>query len=160
MVSIICFDFAYIPPLQELEHLREPEIPDQAQAGVPEEGGLDGGSVLGNGVSSWTPSQIQELGEPHIAHELLAFTQLLGHEKVTYYGDNKPTARRVLKLLVQARTSIGLETHMRTTKLFGGLCILVLVLLLTAAVYMLWESLREVEEDLKELIGADAKARV
>ena len=27
-----------------------------------------------------------------IAHEILAFTQLLGHEKVTHYADNEPTA--------------------------------------------------------------------
>ena len=34
--------------------------------------------------------------------------------------DNEPATRQVLKLLVQARTAIGLETHMRTTKLYDS----------------------------------------
>ena len=35
-----------------------------------------------------------------IAHEILAFTQVLGHTDVTYYGDNEPTAGQVLRLHV------------------------------------------------------------
>ena len=52
-----------------------------------------------------------------IAHEILAFTQILGHEEVTYYSDNEPTLRQVARLLVQARGSMGLKTKMRHTKI-------------------------------------------
>ena len=38
---------------------------------------------------------------------------MLGHEKVTHYADNKPTARRVLKLLVRARNSFGQDPYAR-----------------------------------------------
>ena len=55
-----------------------------------------------------------------ITHELLAFTQVLGHEEVQYYSDNKPTLRQILKLLVTARSSMGLKTTMRTTKIYDS----------------------------------------
>ena len=55
-----------------------------------------------------------------ITHELLAFTQILGHEEVQYYSDNEPTLRQILKLLVTARSAIGLKTTMRTTKIYDS----------------------------------------
>ena len=36
-------------------------------------------------------------------HELMAFTQVLGHESVMYLADNEPTARQILRLLVASR---------------------------------------------------------
>lgn len=46
-----------------------------------------------------------------ITHELMAFTQVLGHEEVQYYGDNEPTLRQILKLLVAAPScTMGLKT--------------------------------------------------
>lgn len=53
-----------------------------------------------------------------MAHEILAFTQVLGHEEVTYYSDNEPTLRQVARLLVQARGAVGLKTKMRQTKIY------------------------------------------
>ena len=55
-----------------------------------------------------------------ITHELLAFTQTLGHEAVQYYCDNEPTARQIVRLLVSSRTAMGLKTTMRTTKLYDS----------------------------------------
>ena len=55
-----------------------------------------------------------------ITHELLAFTQILGHEAVQYYCDNEPTARQIVRLLVASRTAMGLKTTMRTTKLYDS----------------------------------------
>ena len=46
-----------------------------------------------------------------ITHELLAFTQVLGHEEVQYYSDNEPTLRQALKLLVQSRSGNRLEDN-------------------------------------------------
>ena len=55
-----------------------------------------------------------------ITHELLAFTQVLGHEAAQYYCDNEPTARQIVRLLVSSRTAMGLKTTMRTTKLYDS----------------------------------------
>ena len=118
--TVVSFDFSYTNE-RGIGPLGAPEEADQAQMGVADEGGAlwlvaarsETGCLLGLPLRSKNQTSL-------IAHELLAFTQPLGHEKVTYYADNEPTARRVLKLLVQARRAIGLETHMRTTKLYDS----------------------------------------
>ena len=112
------FDFSYTNA-RGIGPLGAPEEGDQAQIGAPDEGGAlwliavcsETGYLMGLPLRSKNQTSL-------IAHEVLAFTQLLGHEKVTYYADNEPATRQVLKLLVQARTAIGLETNMRTTKLY------------------------------------------
>ena len=117
---VVSFDFSYTNA-RGIGPLGAPEESDQAQIGVPDEGGAlwliavcsETGYLMGLPLRSKNQTSL-------IAHELLAFTQLLGHEKVTYYADNEPATRQVLKLLVQARTAIGLETHMRTTKLYDS----------------------------------------
>ena len=114
------FDFSYTNA-RGIGPLGAQEESDQAQMGVPDEGGAlwliavcsETGYLMGLPLRSKNQTSL-------ISHELLAFTQLLGHEKVTYYADNEPATRQVLKLLVQARTAIGLETHMRTTKLYDS----------------------------------------
>lgn len=55
-----------------------------------------------------------------ITHELMAFTKVLGHGEVQYYADNEPTLRQILRLLVAARSAIGLRTTMRTTKMYDS----------------------------------------
>lgn len=84
---------------------------------------MAGGSGLRNWVSSWTTSQVQVTGEfdsfdcsrTHGNH-----SQLLGHQEVAYYSDNEPTACQILKLLVTERSAIGLQTRMKTTKLYDS----------------------------------------
>ena len=34
-----------------------------------------------------------------ITRELMAFTQVLGHEQVVYYADNEPTTRQISEVL-------------------------------------------------------------
>ena len=55
-----------------------------------------------------------------ITYELMAFTQVLGHGEVQYYADNEPTSRQILRLLVAARSAIGLKTIVRTTKIYDS----------------------------------------
>lgn len=55
-----------------------------------------------------------------ITHELMAFTQVLGHEHVVYYADNEPTTRQMLGLLVASRTAAGLKTTSRTTRIYDS----------------------------------------
>ena len=52
--------------------------------------------------------------------ELMAFTQVLGHEHVVYYADNEPTTRQMLGLLVASRTAAGLKTTSRTTRIYDS----------------------------------------
>ena len=95
------------------------EEEDQAQEGVhdDESGAIwliavcsETGSLLGLPLKSKNQMNL-------ITHELLAFTQILGHEAVQYYCDNEPTARQIVRLLVSSRTAMGLKTTMRATKL-------------------------------------------
>ena len=98
------------------------EEEDQAQEGVHDEesGALwliavcsETGSLLGLPLKSKNQMNL-------ITHELLAFTQVLGHEAVQYYCDNEPTARQIVRLLVSSRTAMGLKTTMRATKLYDS----------------------------------------
>ena len=52
-----------------------------------------------------------------IAHEILAFSQVLGHHEVGYFGDNEPTVRQILPMLLNARHALGLRTRVFTTKI-------------------------------------------
>ena len=98
------------------------EEEDAAQEGVQDD---ESGALLMVALCSETGSL---LGLPLktknqmnlITHELLAFTQILGHEAVQYYCDNQPTARQIARLLVSSRTAMGLKTTMRTTKLYDS----------------------------------------
>ena len=98
------------------------EEEDQAQEGVHdgESGALwliavcsETGSLLGLPLKSKNQMNL-------ITHELLAFTQVLGHEAAQYYCDNEPPARQIVRLLVSSRTAMGLKTTMRTTKLYDS----------------------------------------
>ena len=115
---MISFDFAYTKA-SGIGPLGHPEEGDGAQAGVPEETGslwlvaVDSETGYLLGLPPKSKSQVN-----WIAHELMAFTQLLGHQEVTYYSDN--TARQILKLLVTARSALGLQTHTKTTKLYDS----------------------------------------
>ena len=88
---VVSFDFSYTNA-QRIGPLGAPEEEDQAQAGVADEGGAlwliavcsETGYLMGLPLRSKNQTSL-------IAHEILAFTQLLGHEKVTYYADNEPT---------------------------------------------------------------------
>ena len=71
------------------------------------------GSILGLPLKSKNQMNL-------ITHELLAFTQILGHEEVQYYWDNEQTARQAVRLLVSSRTAMGVKTSMRTTKLYDS----------------------------------------
>ena len=56
------------------DELEEAEVPDHRQA-------------------VYWPHRKGSLGL--IAHEILGFAQVLGHEEVQYYSDNEPTLRQV-----------------------------------------------------------------
>ena len=97
------------------------EEEDEAQEGVQDESGAlwmvvvcsETGSILGLPLKSKNQMNL-------ITHELLAFTQILGHEEVQYYWDNEQTARQAVRLLVSSRTAMGVKTSMRTTKLYDS----------------------------------------
>ena len=52
-----------------------------------------------------------------ITNEILAFSQALGHPEVGYFGDNEPTVRQILRMLLNARHALGLKTQIFTTKI-------------------------------------------
>ena len=115
----ISFNFAFTHA-SGIGPLGSPEDDDGAQMGVAddESGALwliavcaETGYVLGLPLKAKSQLNL-------IAHESLSFTQVLGHEEVTYYSDNEPTLRQVSRLLVQARGAMGLKTKMRTTKIY------------------------------------------
>ena len=99
----------------------EPEEADGAQEGVAEEWG----ALLLVAVCSETgylmalPLKTKNQMSL-ITHELMAFTQVLGHEEVQYYSDNEPTSRQLLRLLVAGRSAAGLKTTMRSTKIYDS----------------------------------------
>ena len=115
----ISFDFCYVKASGSGALGEEEE--DGAQAGLEAERGAllmvavcsQTGYLLALPVKSKNQMSL-------ITHELLAFTQVLGHEEVQYYSDNEPTLRQILKLLVTARSSMGLKTTMRTTKIYDS----------------------------------------
>lgn len=94
---------------------------DEVQAGVIDEGGAllmvavcsETGYLMALPLKSKNQMNL-------ITHELVAFTQVLGHGEVQYYADNEPTLRQILRLLVSARSTIGLKTTMRTTKIYDS----------------------------------------
>ena len=52
-----------------------------------------------------------------IVQELMNFSQLLGYSAITYRSDNEPTTRQILKMLINARHSLGLITRLVNSKL-------------------------------------------
>ena len=94
---------------------------DEAQAGVAEEGGAlllvavcsETGSLMA--LTLKTKNQMSLF-----THELMAFTQVLGHESVMYLADNEPTARQILRLLVASGSATGLKTTSRTTRIYDS----------------------------------------
>ena len=55
---------------------------------------------------------VRSKGQYHlIVQELVAFPQLLGYHEVTYRADNEPTARQLLKLVVDTRLKMGYPTR-------------------------------------------------
>ena len=55
-----------------------------------------------------------------IAQELMNFSQLLGYSAITYRSDNEPTTRQILKMLINARQSLGRTTRLVNSKLGDG----------------------------------------
>ena len=54
---------------------------------------------------------VRSKGQYHLmVQELVAFPQLLGYHEVTYRADNEPTARQLLKLVVDTRLKMGYPT--------------------------------------------------
>ena len=52
-----------------------------------------------------------------IWQELMNFSQLLVYSAITYKSDNVPTTRQILKMLINARHSLGLTTRLITSNL-------------------------------------------
>ena len=51
-----------------------------------------------------------------MAKEIMTFCQNLGHDEVGFYGDNEPTVRSLLRVLLNSRHALGLRTRIFTTK--------------------------------------------
>ena len=54
-----------------------------------------------------------------MVRELLSFTQLLGHSEVVFMSDNEPTMRQLLRMVVNARLSMGLATRSTTPQAYS-----------------------------------------
>ena len=50
-----------------------------------------------------------------MVRELLGFTGILGHSEIVFYCDNEPTLRQLLRMVVNARLSMGLPTRHNTS---------------------------------------------
>ena len=44
--------------------------------------------------------------------EVMNFSELLGYPAIPYKSDNEPTTRQILKMLINARHSLGLTTRL------------------------------------------------
>ena len=51
------------------------------------------------------------------AKEVMTFCQHLGHHKVAFYGDNEPTIRSILRMLLSSRHVLGLRTTILTPRI-------------------------------------------
>ena len=51
-----------------------------------------------------------------MAREIMTFCQNLGHDEVGFYGDNEPTVRALLRVLLNSRHALGLRTRIYTTR--------------------------------------------
>ena len=51
-----------------------------------------------------------------MAREIMTFIQGLGHVEVGLYGDNEPTMRSLLRIVLNSRHAMGLRTRLYTTK--------------------------------------------
>ena len=49
----------------------------------------------------------------YMTHEVLSFVQSLGYVEVGFYGDNEPTIRQILKIIITLRHALGLKTRPR-----------------------------------------------
>ena len=50
-----------------------------------------------------------------MVRELLGFTGILGHSEIVFYCDSEPTLRQLLRMVVNARLSMGLPTRHNTS---------------------------------------------
>ena len=51
-----------------------------------------------------------------MAREVMTFIQNLGHTEVGLYGDNEPTIRSLLRIVLNSRHAMGLRTRLYTTR--------------------------------------------
>eukprot|EP00435_Cladocopium_sp_Y103_P011431 s2868_g3.t1 len=54
-----------------------------------------------------------------MVRELLTFAQLLGHSELVYMSDNEPTMLQLLRMVVNARLSMGLATRSTTSQAYS-----------------------------------------
>ena len=60
---------------------------------------------------------LQSKGQLNLmAREIMNFIQSLGHVEIGLYGDNEPTIRSLLRILLNSRHAMGLRTRLYTTK--------------------------------------------
>ena len=60
---------------------------------------------------------LQSKGQLNLmAREIMNFVQSLGHVEIGLYGDNEPTIRSLLRILLNSRHAMGLRTRLYTTK--------------------------------------------
>ena len=51
------------------------------------------------------------------AKEVMTFGQHLGRHEVEFYGDNEPTTRSILRILLNSRCALGLRTRILTARI-------------------------------------------
>ena len=60
---------------------------------------------------------LQSKGQLNLmAREVMTFVQNLGHLEIGLYGDNEPTIRSLLRIILNSRHAMGLRTRLYTTK--------------------------------------------
>ena len=60
---------------------------------------------------------LQSKGQLNLmAREVMTFVQNLGHVEIGLYGDNEPTIRTLLRIILNSRHAMGLRTRLYTTK--------------------------------------------
>ena len=50
----------------------------------------------------------------------MTFCQNLGHDEVGFFGDNEPTVRALLRVLLNSCHALGLRTRIYTTRVSGN----------------------------------------
>ena len=134
-VPVISLDFAYTKA-GEVE--REPQRVDRGQEAdedmvvdlyeAEQEGGQEAVRIREVKSTVWlvmTCSQTGTLGAVPLqskgqlnlmAREVMTFVQNLGHVEIGLYGDNEPTIRSLLRIILNSRHAMGLRTRLYTTK--------------------------------------------
>ena len=119
-IPIVSFDFAYTQADGDKEKPEGDDAAGGAEAQVEEKGKRQGALWLVmtcNHTGYICAVPLKSKGQLNlISREIMNFTQTIGHHEVGFYGDNEPTIRAVLRILLSSRHSMGLRTRIFTSQ--------------------------------------------